>query len=328
MFTSALGQDRAGGGDLALDWLGTQVFGISQTPQVLLDNQVYELGGELVVHWDAVAELFPTGVLDEMFTAYRDLLRRLAWGWWDLPSPPADVPRVDGALEAGPLHGPLLAQAAARPGRTGGGERGWRPDLGDAARPRRHRRAPAAGDRPRPRGAGGDLAAPGTGQGRGALGVLLADAPFHALDPEASSGAPRPPADRRPVPHRAVRGPRRGMGGRGVDRRAGRAGGRPRAVPPAIRRPRGPGLPDGHGRPGRRAGRGGRLAPGRAHHLRRRDWALRGRPDDRVLGVSPRTWTCRSTTLGVLGARRCPGLPEPDAPTTRGGGRSWCARTG
>ncbi|NIL43204.1 AMP-binding protein [Salinispora arenicola] len=50
-----------------------------------------------------------------MFTAYRDLLRRLAWGWWDLPSPPADVPRVDGALEAGPLHGPLLAQAAARP---------------------------------------------------------------------------------------------------------------------------------------------------------------------------------------------------------------------
>ncbi|WP_051087752.1 non-ribosomal peptide synthetase [Salinispora arenicola] len=184
VFTSALGQDRAGGGDLALDWLGTQVFGISQTPQVLLDNQVYELGGELVVHWDAVAELFPTGVLDEMFTAYRDLLRRLAWGWWDLPSPPADVLRVDGALEAGPLHGPLLAQAAARPDApavvSGDGVLTFGELHDHAATVARRLREigldpgePVAISLPR-----------GPGKVVAALGVLLADAPFLALDPE------------------------------------------------------------------------------------------------------------------------------------------------
>jgi amino acid adenylation domain-containing protein/non-ribosomal peptide synthase protein (TIGR01720 family) len=53
-------------------------YGISQTPQVHLDHVVYERDGELHFTWDAVEDLFPPGVLDEMFDAYCQLLERLA----------------------------------------------------------------------------------------------------------------------------------------------------------------------------------------------------------------------------------------------------------
>ena len=52
--------------------------GISQTPQVYLDHVVYERDGELHFTWDAVEDLFPAGVLDEMFDAYCGLLAHLA----------------------------------------------------------------------------------------------------------------------------------------------------------------------------------------------------------------------------------------------------------
>jgi amino acid adenylation domain-containing protein/thioester reductase-like protein len=65
--------------DLAVfDWLGKPVFGISQTPQVALDNQAFLYHGDLLFHWDAVDEMFPAGLLDDMFSAYRVLLDRLA----------------------------------------------------------------------------------------------------------------------------------------------------------------------------------------------------------------------------------------------------------
>ena len=51
---------------------------ISQTPQVWLDHQVIEKGGELHFNWDVVEELFPQGMIDEMFDAYCKLLHLLA----------------------------------------------------------------------------------------------------------------------------------------------------------------------------------------------------------------------------------------------------------
>ena len=77
VFTSVIDQ---GGFDAeaATSSLGSVVHSLLQTPQVYLENQVYEAGGRLQVNWDAVEELFPAGLLDEMFTAYRELLERLA----------------------------------------------------------------------------------------------------------------------------------------------------------------------------------------------------------------------------------------------------------
>lgn len=78
VFTSLLNQDREGGSPSKTLWMGEVVYGISQTPQVWLDHQVFEEDGVLVFHWDAVDELFPEGLLPDMFNAYCRLLRTLA----------------------------------------------------------------------------------------------------------------------------------------------------------------------------------------------------------------------------------------------------------
>ena len=58
--------------------LGRTVYAISQTPQVYLDCMVHEEQGELVLNWDAVEDLFPPRLLDDMFQAYLLLLGQLA----------------------------------------------------------------------------------------------------------------------------------------------------------------------------------------------------------------------------------------------------------
>ncbi|WP_291328777.1 non-ribosomal peptide synthetase/type I polyketide synthase [Desulfovibrio sp. UCD-KL4C] len=79
VFTSALGVDSSGPNQ-GLTLPGDFIYGISQTPQVWLDHQVYEMNGELLLVWDAVEGLFPDGMLDHMFEAYKALLPRIALG--------------------------------------------------------------------------------------------------------------------------------------------------------------------------------------------------------------------------------------------------------
>ncbi|HEY6321973.1 MAG TPA: amino acid adenylation domain-containing protein [Thermoanaerobaculia bacterium] len=55
-----------------------QGYEISQTPQVWIDHQVSERRGWLSCTWDVVEDLFPPGLIDEMFAAFRGLLERLA----------------------------------------------------------------------------------------------------------------------------------------------------------------------------------------------------------------------------------------------------------
>lgn len=51
--------------------------GISQTPQIWLDHQVYEVDGALHFNWDVVAALFDPSDLETAFNAYCGLLGRL-----------------------------------------------------------------------------------------------------------------------------------------------------------------------------------------------------------------------------------------------------------
>jgi len=69
-------------------WQSETVYSVSQTSQVYLDHQVSEIEGALIFNWDAIADLFPTGLLDQMFTAYSQLLHQLAEDetvWHNLP---------------------------------------------------------------------------------------------------------------------------------------------------------------------------------------------------------------------------------------------------
>ncbi|MEH0020162.1 MAG: amino acid adenylation domain-containing protein [Desulfobacter sp.] len=102
VFTSTLGT-TGDGEDQGFDLteFGRVAYCITQTPQVWLDNQVFEEKGSLVCNWDAVEEIFPQGMLDDMFTAYERLLNALAYDdkAWDeefrmhLPEDQADARR-------------------------------------------------------------------------------------------------------------------------------------------------------------------------------------------------------------------------------------------
>ncbi|GAA2136219.1 hypothetical protein GCM10009760_15560 [Kitasatospora kazusensis] len=126
VFTSALGTPR----DLSLDlsdWLLPRVWGVSQTPQTWLDNQVYDSPRGLHYDWDAVEELFPPGVLDAMFTAYGQLLDWTVESDWNTPVPdllPAGQRAVRTAVNAttapipqGTLHDAFFTHAATDPDR-------------------------------------------------------------------------------------------------------------------------------------------------------------------------------------------------------------------
>lgn len=58
--------------------IGDVVYNVTQTPQVWIDHQITEHEGALMLDWDAVEEIFPAGLLDDMFDAYCQLLKRLA----------------------------------------------------------------------------------------------------------------------------------------------------------------------------------------------------------------------------------------------------------
>ncbi|OHV29632.1 MULTISPECIES: salicylate synthase [Pseudofrankia] len=133
VFTSALGLGELFDAPVRREF-GQPVWIISQGPQVLLDAQVTELDGGLLVNWDIREGSFAPGVVDAMFAAFERLVRDLAdlgsassagGGAWDQP--------VDGLLDestravrrrvaatAGPastrlLHEGFFAAARSRP---------------------------------------------------------------------------------------------------------------------------------------------------------------------------------------------------------------------
>ncbi|KUL43447.1 non-ribosomal peptide synthetase [Streptomyces regalis] len=125
VFTSALGVDDGVSMD-APDGFPPRVWGVSQTPQVWLDLQVYEgRDGVLRHQWDAVRELFPEGLVETMSAAFDELLGHLCDSDWRLPRP-ALLPdgqravreRVNATGKPGgerALHLPFFERAAAEP---------------------------------------------------------------------------------------------------------------------------------------------------------------------------------------------------------------------
>ncbi|MEU3980922.1 amino acid adenylation domain-containing protein [Streptomyces sp. NPDC026672] len=114
----------------AFAWLGRQTYGLSQTPQVWLDQQLYEEDGALVVTWDLVEGLFADRVPETMLAAFLRLLDDLAGDdrCWRTPWPVALPAHTRAARERynstgepheGPtLHGLFAASVAATPAAT------------------------------------------------------------------------------------------------------------------------------------------------------------------------------------------------------------------
>lgn len=111
------------------DTLGTLSYMISQTPQVWLDFQTYEMDGGLLLAWDAVEQLFPSGMIDQMFAAFAGLMNWLTAvdnDWHasaDLISGLEQQRNSDAAAKAEPqasqcLHASFFANALAHPQQT------------------------------------------------------------------------------------------------------------------------------------------------------------------------------------------------------------------
>lgn len=84
VFTSTLGFSSLGQKTLTFSHFGELVYGISQASQAWMDVQVWEEKEELTFNWDVVEELFPEGLIADMFEAYGNFLKLLATsesGW-------------------------------------------------------------------------------------------------------------------------------------------------------------------------------------------------------------------------------------------------------
>ncbi|MGV9498186.1 amino acid adenylation domain-containing protein [Streptomyces sp. NPDC003642] len=86
VFTSALNLGELFDAEVR-DAFGQPVWIISQGPQVLLDAQVTEVDGGLLVNWDVREDAFPAGLVDAMFAAFHGLVTRLGTedDVWDRP---------------------------------------------------------------------------------------------------------------------------------------------------------------------------------------------------------------------------------------------------
>ncbi|MFF9202003.1 amino acid adenylation domain-containing protein [Streptomyces sp. NPDC014986] len=124
VFTSGVG--LAGDAEPPAAWIGREVHGISQTPQVLLDHIVWDEGGRLRLAWDAVEGAFPDGWIRALLDAYVRLLHALtdAAAWrdtalgWDPSFRPEEPLDADPFPDAGPLlHDPVAGAARRHPRR-------------------------------------------------------------------------------------------------------------------------------------------------------------------------------------------------------------------
>ncbi len=131
VFTSLLNLGEENDGHTWSSRLGRCVYSITQTPQVYLDFMVSEEQGSLVINWDAVEELFPAGLLADMFGAFQQLLQDLAaddsaWQRTLAENAQRLMPTAQAALREAAnntqapltddlLHTPFLKQVAERP---------------------------------------------------------------------------------------------------------------------------------------------------------------------------------------------------------------------
>ncbi|MBP2703244.1 amino acid adenylation domain-containing protein [Microbispora sp. RL4-1S] len=107
--------------------LGAAVHTSTQTPQVTIDFQVSEVEGRLEFSWDSLDEVFPPGMVEDMFGSYCGLLERLAadpsaWReeWFNLvPRHQLEqrerVNRTEADMPELLLHTPVARHAAIRP---------------------------------------------------------------------------------------------------------------------------------------------------------------------------------------------------------------------
>ncbi|MDJ0363087.1 type I polyketide synthase [Rhodococcus sp. H29-C3] len=117
VFTGALGVHDMVDDSGSLEWVGTQVHAVGQTPQTWLDHQVLEQDGELRLQWDALDGLFADDELDQLVARHTETIAHLADNdeAWTHSSGTTDLPAVDPADVLVPLRGARASGGADGP---------------------------------------------------------------------------------------------------------------------------------------------------------------------------------------------------------------------
>jgi len=203
VFTSGLGVSEVSGTRVSMDAVGgfpARAYGVSQSPQVTLDNQVTESSGGLLITWDSVDGAFAPDAVEAMFAHYARAVEAMAEHGPSraerelraLPPTQAETRRAanDTSAEVSPslLHAAFLARAADDPDGVAltWWERGARRSMtrgGLAARATRAARGlVAAGVRPGDRV--GIRLGKGADQVVAVVAVLLAGAAYVPVGPD------------------------------------------------------------------------------------------------------------------------------------------------
>ncbi|WP_307828481.1 amino acid adenylation domain-containing protein [Antrihabitans sp. YC2-6] len=93
---------------------GEPVWIVSQGPQVLLDAQVTEVRGGLLLNWDVRESAFPAGVVDAMFAQYKAAIDRLAQGeaaWTAEATPRLPIDQLTVRSSVNATSGPVTGRA-------------------------------------------------------------------------------------------------------------------------------------------------------------------------------------------------------------------------
>ncbi|MFC3891234.1 SDR family NAD(P)-dependent oxidoreductase [Lentzea rhizosphaerae] len=121
VFTGMLGLDRLGGEPHDHEWLGPVEFGVSQTPQVWLDHQVYEHRGALVLQWDVAETSLSAADADAAFTGYVRWLTALAESG-DAWTADGEGPVLEGQVASFSFDDDGMADVPAAPGQKPEGD--------------------------------------------------------------------------------------------------------------------------------------------------------------------------------------------------------------
>ncbi|OED45985.1 hypothetical protein AB832_01100 [Flavobacteriaceae bacterium (ex Bugula neritina AB1)] len=74
IFTSLLSGESADPNENSLPEDCKELYAITQTPQVVIDHQIYRRGGSYIVNWDVVEEAFDIAQIEYYFNKYKQLI--------------------------------------------------------------------------------------------------------------------------------------------------------------------------------------------------------------------------------------------------------------
>lgn len=198
VLTNLLAHQDAVGRDTVL---GELDWGLSQTPQVMLDHQILQSNHGIAFYWDHIRELFAEGLVAGMSTAHLRLLNALAESdeAWKRPAdcvPPAQMAvraaRNDTARDIASelLHRAVFDRAETTPDALALVEGDTALSYGELAGRAHAMRAKLEGAGLTPGDAAAVILEPGAAHAASVLGVLAAGGAYAPLDPSA-------PPDRR-----------------------------------------------------------------------------------------------------------------------------------